>query len=707
MKVSTNLPPDVVNTALFLFSHGLADPANGTYREATIETSDIWRGNTRSQKVHAFQIGSTNKVVAWSGLEYEATSLGKSIDLAQDVRSSLSNIVQGAGLGHFGNSEGVYAASPNHVTASLLLLRYGRSDLAEEVYTRVEKNAINSNRLQSKDAWFHSTRQYLSNRYDRALAAHMRGDDHLALTDFSNLSQNYKSFVHEADRRLSKTQSQDDSEVDPSNPIAFIYSANQLAEDIRERIDKPQKPIDLQSLDAKTQPERIRLLITAMNQIDERKGGQPGSVSINQSPIIKALISEGDAAVEPLMDCIETDQRYTRSVGFARDFSVHRNPISVATCARVALDSLLRVSTSETSGQLWPVDKIREYWKVNKGITLEAAWYRDLLDDSTDYRTWELAARNITSRATNAHAGGLPPLRGESLRYNREPTVTQLFHRRALELIDVKNTAASRDAWKAKSGIDIALASYVWDRQASLPTLQAVSHDVLNPKSEITPSPVFLARVSRVFAVRMKLGDRDAIDEYTKLLTKLSHQSDPHIVGEVGILQVLWEQQNSPKIRELANRIFLERNSQWNIQNWTKSGVADRLVALVNTPALLIPGFRKALAEAILIHTDWATGRIERRDSLYTLSYRAKGGQGILGNQENVPANRIGEDFPITSSDFLILNMRTIRGLPKFEAFWDEGRKSKARQKVVAFLLSNHDFKSSLSKSTLDQFRTE
>ena len=61
-------------------------------------------------------------------------------------------------------------------------------------------------------------------------------------------------------------------------------------------------------------------------------------------PVVAALISEGEPAVEPLIDCMENDKRLTRSVHFGRDFSGYCLIIGVREAAYVAISAILQKS---------------------------------------------------------------------------------------------------------------------------------------------------------------------------------------------------------------------------------------------------------------------------------------------------------------------------------------------------------------------------
>jgi hypothetical protein len=721
-KPATKLPAETVAVARFLLEHGLADPEGGTYREATIEIGSVWRGDKHPLKVNAFQIGKTNRVVAWNGLSYEAKSLGKEVDLAADIRSKIVKEVAMVDTGFRGNSEGQRAGSANHVTGALLLLRFGRSDLAEEVYKSLGRSVTTPYSGQSGDPWFRPAIQYLSNRYDRALAAHMRGDDQSALEDFKVLSENYQAFVAEADKRLTAGFKRQLSEPGYTHPIAFIAPVAALYDDSKNRVGRSESAIDIKALSSKPQSERVAQLIQAMSQISERQWGQPGSVSIGSSPIVAALVAEGDAAVEPLLTCMEGDKRFTRSVSFGRDFAIQRNPITVAACARVALNSILGVNTSGNPGPYWSNEQVRKYWEVNKGTTVQERWYRDLTNDSASYQAWELAARNITERTDIVRNGDwiqrpkrapgqmLPPMKGESLRIGQNPTVTNLFHRRATELMGTGEVRSTIDIWRGQAGASIAIASYTWDPKASLKTLQDVSKGatkLVHAQGSHATSGL-IGRTAKIYSARLALGDAAAADEYSELLLSLIGKAEDDYAREVGALRVLWEHPNEPRLKELAQKIFTTEGSPWNVLGSVQSGNTYYSRQMIKEPVLLVPEFRAAIAKAILDPTLFGEGKIEKQGKNFTFRYSGKnGGSGGYGIQGLVPARMVGVTFPFRASDSLILMMQGMKGIPNFEIYWPEAQRQKVRLEIARYLVGDADFAGLINEYTWLKYRDQ
>ena len=121
-------------------------------------------------------------------------------------------------------------------------------------------------------------------------------------------------------------------------------------------------------------------LIGELDQVNARQWGQPGGVMLSKDWRVAELIRLGEVAVSPLIDCLEKDERLTKSVHYWRDFYPRRTVLSVREAALNALMSILQVRlfdpastgdsfTSRQNKQLkMMVGKLRAYWEKNKHL---------------------------------------------------------------------------------------------------------------------------------------------------------------------------------------------------------------------------------------------------------------------------------------------------------------------------------------------------
>jgi len=83
--------------------------------------------------------------------------------------------------------------------------------------------------------------------------------------------------------------------------------------------------------------QKAEFLISRLDEIDQRQWGQPGGVSLAEDWRIKHIVQIGDSIVPMLIDVIEKDKRFTRSVHFWRDFSRSRTLLNVKEAALTAI----------------------------------------------------------------------------------------------------------------------------------------------------------------------------------------------------------------------------------------------------------------------------------------------------------------------------------------------------------------------------------
>jgi hypothetical protein len=89
--------------------------------------------------------------------------------------------------------------------------------------------------------------------------------------------------------------------------------------------------------------QRIALLVGSLDEVGVHQFIQPGWVEFQYSGTVQALIREGHDAIGPLLRCLETDTRLTRSVHFWRNYDWNRNVLGVQDAACEALSAILQV----------------------------------------------------------------------------------------------------------------------------------------------------------------------------------------------------------------------------------------------------------------------------------------------------------------------------------------------------------------------------
>jgi len=374
--------------------------------------------------------------------------------------------------------------------------------------------------------------------------------------------------------------------------LEFLDQLPELLADLERREKEGPRPgaAALSFTNIIDQAERIKALVRDLDQVQARQSSQPGGVDLAGDPIVAALIAEGDAAVEPLLDCHENDKRLTRSVSFGRDFHRGRTVQSVRSVAWVALRTILQAAFSNQS-------EMRAYWSKYKGLKLEERWYAILNDDSARAR-WQEAAANIVqpenvtrfpggfSTERPAPTNGTVRLRGEPLRDERNPSVAQLLTRHALEV--PTNSIGAYDLPACCQ-----LAGYLgqWDLQAALPvakTLTKRASTVMKYSGEQLGG--FLTSLS---IVRGKAGDAKAFDDYAEWIVATSPRQFE--MSNLECLEPFRRFPTNTQLRAASEVLFGKANSPWSRLPW-KSSFGR---AAVDSELVVLPAYRTLLCREL------------------------------------------------------------------------------------------------------------
>ncbi|MGJ8657149.1 MAG: hypothetical protein ACSHX6_11920 [Akkermansiaceae bacterium] len=120
--------------------------------------------------------------------------------------------------------------------------------------------------------------------------------------------------------------------------------------------------------------KRMKFLISKLDQVNEIQNGQPGGVDLASDWRVYELIKLGDAAIPDLIDCLESDDRLTRSFHYWRLHHNSRTILSVKESALTAIMCILQEPlfeaastgssfTSQEAGKTKElVKKLRNYW---------------------------------------------------------------------------------------------------------------------------------------------------------------------------------------------------------------------------------------------------------------------------------------------------------------------------------------------------------
>lgn len=332
----TKLPVAVVNATKDLFLWGLADPRGCDYREITVTTGDVW-GRVRDVQTHGWVLprglsqglpsqglsqgslqGSSQSsfAIAWNGLIYPLKAAGPPADLRGDLAKTPAFEIRQA----LPEAQSVNVP-PRSLIGVCLLLRLGESAGAETLWRMARRSPLARPEIKRAPPLEELSSHWAWALWDRALGAHLRGDDRLALRDARQVRQLQPlvEFKVRAARLKAKNRI-------PFR-LMFLAPLPRLLKD-QERRAKGIRVLP---------KDDIALLIVNLENVTARQWGQPGSVDLTTAPVVQELVAQGRLALPALLDVMEKDQRLTRSVSFHRDYFTQRHLIGTGEAAYAAL----------------------------------------------------------------------------------------------------------------------------------------------------------------------------------------------------------------------------------------------------------------------------------------------------------------------------------------------------------------------------------
>jgi len=718
-----SIPTNLLSTVVTLFEQGFPDPRGCEFRQITVEVSDVWGrpyfvpGRTnQTQEREIRRVSTTGWVlperdaaskrfaICWNGLVYPLVEVGSTASLHAEA----ANFSPGMGHGPHGlainESRSVFSTNATS-SRVLLLLRCGETTAALTNWlpsippsgSRFVSGTLPVSSLAGRsnvDPYLQFAGDWAWALFDRMICAHMRGDVSLAAATARQLGEAQPKIEAEAVKRGIKRQpdynSRDRGTEKPY--LDFLAQLPHMLTDLerRERENIRVPVLDRGLTNFPAQSSRIEALIHDLDLVSARQSGQPGGVSLTFDPIIAALVNEGDAAVDALLDCYEKDKRLTRSVSFGRDFFRSRNVIPVATVAGVALRSILQ-------GTFQGVPDMRAYWRKYRAMPIEERWYAILNDDAETLR-WLEAAGNITRPAnqTMDYGGGflttstLAPsaslkLRGESLRGKSSPSVTDLLTRRALDIVPT-NAAA----YNLPTACELCLRLADWDIHTAGPVAttlvercrMVMEYSDSRPRYSGSGQQIGLL-IARLTTVRARAGEAHAFDDYASWLKTTTPDQLQYSISEA--LAPLLSHSTNAAVREAAESMFGSTNSPWGTLPWKNTGSFNPL----ETDLIRIPAFRRLLARELDIKTvrgsfQWMEpGTIQHHITNLTGGNMVGSRTFRLPERERPPKNTRIE---LRWCDWIAFTLAEKNQIPPFNPFLEVERRDELLRKARALM---------------------
>lgn len=685
-------PTNILSAANTLFAQGFPDPRGCEYREIQIVTSGVWDGRTNATATRGWVLPDANSeprfAIAWNGLIYPVVKLGDATDLRAEIagreagRGTNFMLYSGMSDRAIGESRSVFLASASS-TRVLLLLRLGETSAALRNFlpshgfaSRAASRSVRSpgSNAPAYDPYLQFASDWAWALFDAVIGAHMRGDESFALATARTLAALQPKVEAEAARRgFRRLPNHDSRKQEMEKPyLDFLDQFPQLLSDLerREREGPRVRALERGLTNFANPGERIEALIRDLDLVAARQSSQPGWVVPSQDPIVAALIAEGDPAVEPLLDCVESDKRLTRSVGFGRDFFRSRTVLTVSSAAHHALLAILQANFSSTA-------EMRAYWKKYGSLKIQDRWFEILKDDSAGMRQW-LEAAGLIVQPTNKWSlpgtgysteypvtpNGAVPMRGEVLRERTQPSVADLFARRALE-ISPTNLAAYDLSVAGEMGLRLA----AWDADAALPVLKdlaercraVLEYSAPPPRASASPLGPLLAKLS---LARAENGDTAALGDYAAWLKTTRPDELERSLADS--LAPLFKFPTNAIVQAVADDLFGNTNSPWGRLPWTRSGQFNP----VESDLIRVPAFRRLLAREL--ENSAICGVVEWRSPSWVSFTLANQVSQNLGRTLALPDNEQpvgGGKAELRWCDWIAVSLAHTKQIPPFNPF--------------------------------------
>lgn len=724
------LPGGVADAVAELFKEGLADPRGCEYREIQVVVGSCW-GGSDVMKTHGWVLPSAEKqrfAVCWSGLVYPVVAVGEPASVKDDITAALKKDeaqldearqrdeqsekqrqdeakrqgteYQRVDWPRRWNTRvtpeplGIAHEALRPIKAALLL-RLGETELAEKVWSQWFGVKLQE---QAEDPYLTLANDWTWSLFDRAICAHIRGDDRLALASAMQLQALQPVVDATAARR--GVPRRDNGQGGKAPYLGFLDQLPDLVADEQRRVKEPAYTPVLQMEQSPQGRARILALVRDLELVSARQTSQPGGVNLAGDPIVQALVKCGDDAVEPLLDCLETDRRLTRSVRFWRDFAPSRTIIGVHEAAYVALAGILQTdffgvgSTGDSltahgeEGRKEVAAGIRAYWKRFKGLTLQERWYEVLRDDKAPPGQWLEAADNIVQdsdvdvQRSSMFGGGwtsLPartpgqvvPMRGEPLRAKTNPGVSDLLLKRI--------SATAPDPDQTQLGLALALAK--WDGKNHFEDLRKLTAGLAQRFSSPQNRDSAGAGLLRLYQARIDAGDPKALSEYAAWVVTVPREGLGFLVDS--LFEILWQHPADPDIRGAAHQLFEDPSSPWVPLIKKSAYGAD---SLFRSPLVGLPEFRTELRRGLADKSPAGSATIESSGYVNVSVDNGWSGGGGGSWLEDKTAPPVGTLVHFRMCDLYAQQLSGIEGFPKFEFYWPESQREQAIAACLAHL---------------------
>jgi hypothetical protein len=688
----TTLPAKLIEATKDLYGAGLADPRGCEYREISVSTGNCWSGDSGLAKTRGWVLPAPANekqrfAVCWNGLVYPVVEVGDKADVRDDVHTTIKTDSR-VWLDHAIDEATSIAHDRLLPLRACLLLRFGEGELAEKLWTAWSKRVderVNNNDVQLKDPYLMLASDWAWSLFDRAICAHMRADDGLALVSARALVPIERAIEKAAAAREYRRPTAMNNK--PLPYLTFLEPLPRLLADQERRAQAEKAP---EHAGRGARERRIAGLIRDLENVSARQKGQPGGVDVGWDKIVNALVDEGEEAVEPLIRCLEEDTRLTRSVGFHRDFFRGRSVVGVDRAAHRALERILKTShfgnaaTDDDGARKKLSETIREYWSKYKGVSLAERWYSVLANDTLSRQNWLEVARALTRRADvgDRGPGRLAPLQGEPLRGKKDPTVSELLFRR-IDAIRESGRPGSEVLWAHRDAGELADYLAIWDLPASIPALKSLMQSCRQNMQGVQEGNRYLlgAVIARCASLRHQAGDDQALDEYADWL-RTAYSKENRDSWE-DTLRPMWQNPDHPALVAAAKAMFNDPKSPWT-EGFLRTYATGNLIS---TPLMGVAAVQDRILVELADKRNAGKLKIEPTHGA-TLYLTAGHNRGFTYSAIDDPlAPPLPAEVPIRVCDYYAWQLAKLNiGAPRCELYWPEAARDEGVAACAAYL---------------------
>jgi hypothetical protein len=718
----------IASMAESLSASGWADPRGGEYRELTIP-GEADRGennypttfqingaasteNKGQRKIRGWLLAKAGGneqryAVAWDGLVYPVIEIGPPADVDSDVKAALGEKKVTPFFGKVG-------LVPDRVSLAkvVLLIQLGMQAEAAEMAKRWEEAAKAEDDTYRPDVYTLLATEWLAAQFDRALWAHCRGSYKLALAYLEPIPK-ARARV-EADAPKFGAQMGKPREVPgwgKDLELSFLNQVPALISDEQRRVKEgvTSRPEIADPMSVEDKAKRIALLVRDLEEVAAHPIISKSYIDFSYDPVVKALVAQGEDAVDSLIEALANDPRFTRSVdggwggyqwqpGRSRVVGVEEPALAALVGILRSRDQLPNLDVPYVNyGPMPPKLKraelarmVRAYWEKYRGKPLVERWYGLLADNAALPGAWAEAAENLTLKESEGvpvygemnfvrepKPGQPDPMRGEVLRDKVKPSVSELMAKRLKEAF----------AWGKKSGESfsmhpakrLAKALAKWDGAEERKTLRWYSQELEKLVAEKKDGweRESMEELIRTYVARKKAGDETALADYAKWV--LAQDARKYSRSGYGLFAPLWVYPGDPALAGVAERLFLDPASSWRQEedrDWITRGADTPLVAVPEYCALVL----EQLDNPLVI------GRVELKPDERGTSPITYLTYPPIDDANEAPKRESAPMQDLRMCDQIADKLTRVRGVPEFSPHWPMEKRDKAIAGISAFV---------------------